>query len=293
MKSYTHKVPLHAIKTKEMGPSGFGMIDLHGSNGKAYDSSVPHRHTFFELIFFTEAQGNHEIDFNHFAIEKNSIHLVSPGQIHKLNLKKNKGYVLCFNEDFVSLKSKEQFTETFPFYNGSRSPVLPLKKEISSQLEDLVMHLRKEISAGVLGDVDICRSYLNIILLKLKSVFNENYKSKNPGARDSDNRVFQFKKLINENYLLHISVSYYAEKLNVSPNHLNALCKKSLGKTASHLIQERTLLESKRLLYATDMHIKEIAFYLRFEDVPYFNRFFKKQTDLTPLAYRNQFQNNR
>jgi len=287
MNSYTKQVPLHAIKTKEMGPSGFAIIDLHGNGGKAYDSSVPHRHTFFELLLFTQAQGKHEIDFNHYPVENNSVHFVSPGQIHRLSLKKNKGYVLCFTEDFVSLKSKGRFTETFPFYDGSMRPVISLKKELSSQLEDLVKALNAEINSG---DLDICRSYLNIILLKLKSAFNKKYDTSKNNLPDKNKKVIQFKKLINAHYLSHKSVSVYAEKLSISPNHLNALCKKQEGKTATQFIQERVLLESKRLLYATDMHIKEISFFLQFEDVPYFNRFFKKQTQLTPLAYRSLFQ---
>jgi AraC family transcriptional activator of pobA len=104
--------------------------------------------------------------------------------------------------------------------------------------------------------------------------------------------VIQFKKLINTNYLNHLSVSDYASSLNITPNHLNALCKKYEGRTAIQLIQERLLLESKRLLYATDMNIKEISYHLRFEDVPYFNRFFKKLTELTPIQYRECFQKN-
>ncbi|PBQ32279.1 hypothetical protein CNR22_11015 [Sphingobacteriaceae bacterium] len=289
MNSYTQKVPLHTIKTKEMGPSGFGIIDLFGSGGKVYDSSVPHRHTFYELLFFNEAQGKHEIDFDHFTVEKNSVHLVSPGQIHKLILKKNKGYVLCFNEDFVSLKSKEPFTEAFPFYNGSQPPIIILTKDLSAQIEELIKSLQAEMQANEQTDMDICRSYLNIILLKLKAVFNEKIKNLKQDSQVISNKVFQFKTLIDKHYFSHISVSEYAKKLNVSPNHLNAICKKYTGKTASLVIQERTLLEAKRLLYATDMHIKEISFYLHFEDLPYFNRFFKKHTGLSPLAYRSQF----
>jgi AraC-like DNA-binding protein len=290
MNSYTKQVPVHAIKTKEMGPSGFGIIDLFGTGGKAYDSSVPHRHTFFELLFFTQAQGKHEIDFNNFDVENNSVHLVSPGQIHKLSLKKNRGYVLCFTEDFISLKSKGRFTETFPFYELTASPVMALKKDLSAQLQELINSINKEIYAGDSYDLDICRSYLTIILLKLKSVFQEKYKNSKPALAEKNKKVEQFKKLIDAEYLSNKSVSSYAGKLTVSPNHLNALCKKQEGKTATQIIQERILLESKRLLYATDMHIKEISYYLQFEDVPYFNRFFKKQTRLTPLAYRSQFQ---
>jgi len=293
MNQYANQVPLHAIKTKEMGPLGFGIIDLFGSGGKAYDTEIPHRHTFFELLFFTQAQGNHEIDFNQYPVEANSVHFVSPGQIHKLSLKKNKGYVLCFTEDFVSLKTKGRFTETFPFYDGSGYPVLKLSKALSAQIEDLVESLYRELKSVKEDYIDICRSYLNIILLKLKSDFHVSLTESIQHSPDKKQKITRFKKLINENYLSHKTVSDYAEDLTITPNHLNALCKKQEGKTATQLIQERVLLESKRLLYATDMHIKEISFYLRFDDVPYFNRFFKKQTKLTPLEYRMQFQKKR
>lgn len=274
-----------------MGPLGFGLIDLLGNGGKAYDSTVPHRHTFFELLFFTQALGNHEVDFNHYPVENNSVHFVSPGQIHKLSLKKNKGYVLCFTEDFVSLKSKGRFSETFPFYDSSNYPVLKLNKEMAKQVDELILSLSSELKLNNTNSMDICRSYLNIILLKLKGYFYETNKENKQDITDKTEKVSLFKKLINENYLSHKNVSEYAEDLSVSPNHLNAMCKKQEGKTATQFIQERILLESKRLLYATEMNIKEISFYLNFDDVPYFNRFFKKQTQLTPIEYRRKAQN--
>lgn len=293
MSSFSKPVPVHAIKTKEMGPLGFGVIDLMGNGGKAYDSTVPHRHTFFELLLFTQAQGNHEIDFHHYTVENNSVHFVSPGQIHQLSLKKNKGYVVCFTEDFISLESKRRFAETFPFYEDSSCPVLRLDKDLATHISDLVEAMHSEMRTGAPGAADICRSYLNIVLLKLSTVFYESARTQKRDAVEKNQKVIQFKKLIEQHYLSHRSVSDYADELNISPNHLNALCKKQEGKTATQLIQERLLLESKRLLYATDMHIKEISFYLRFDDVPYFNRFFKKQTGFTPIAYKAQFQKNR
>ena len=289
MTSYSKQVPVHAIKTKEMDALGFGIINLLDNSGKVYDSAVPHRHTFFELLFFTKAQGNHEIDFGHYPVKPNSVHFVSPGQIHKLHLKKNNGYVVCFTEDFVSLKSKERLAESFPYYNNANYPVLHLNKQLSVELQELVKSIHQEHSKGGANSSDICRSYLNIILLKLKICFDETYESGKKDGSDKHQKVTQFKRLINEDYLSHKTVSDYAEDLFVSPNYLNALCKKQEGKTATQLIQERILLEAKRLLYATDMHIKEISYYLKFDDVPYFNRFFKKQTKVTPNEYRNQF----
>jgi AraC family transcriptional regulator, transcriptional activator of pobA len=289
----TKPIPLHGIETKEIGRSGFGIINLIGDAGKNYDSSVPHRHAFFELLVFKQAKGTHEIDFNNHPIENNTVHFVSPGQIHKLTLKKKQGYVLCFTEDFVSLKSKGRFIESFPFYDNLNHPILKLSKELSVQLNELIVAIKSELQTSNADNMEICRAYLDIILLKLKSCFQKVTNDFRPGTTAKHQKIEQYKKLINENYLLHKTVSNYADKLSLTPNHLNALCKKQEGKTAIQFIHERLLLESKRLLYATDMQIKEISFYLNFEDVPYFNRFFKRHVGIKPLEYRMSSQKNR
>jgi AraC family transcriptional activator of pobA len=291
MNKFTEDVPIHRIKTKEMQPFGFDVINVSAKDGRAYDSSILHRHTFFELFLFTGGKGLHEVDFQYFETEPFSAHFVSPGQIHNLHIKSAKGYVVCFNEDFVSLDAEEDFVEKFPFYEGSTPPVLKLSKELATEIEGLILAVSKELHTNP-NNTELFRSYLNIILIKLRDRFNADRKIPGPSLAGKKKKVIQFKKLINTNYLNHLSVSDYASSLNITPNHLNALCKKYEGRTAIQLIQERLLLESKRLLYATDMNIKEISYHLRFEDVPYFNRFFKKLTELTPIQYRECFQKN-
>ena len=70
-------------------------------------------------------------------------------------------------------------------------------------------------------------------------------------------------------------------------DNLGEVIKQQSGKTAIELIHERLMLEAKRMLFHTESSIKEIAFELGFEDASYFNRFFKRLGEQTPLAYRN------
>jgi len=58
------------------------------------------------------------------------------------------------------------------------------------------------------------------------------------------------------------------------------------GKPAIKHIHERQLLEAKRLLFHANNSLKEIAFDLGFSDASYFNRFFKRETGVTPAEYR-------
>ncbi|MBA4058786.1 MAG: AraC family transcriptional regulator, partial [Marivirga sp.] len=78
----------------------------------------------------------------------------------------------------------------------------------------------------------------------------------------------------------------YAERLSVHVNHLNKVLKENTGKTTTDLITNRIIQESKILLKQTDWNISEIAYSLGFEEVAHFSNFFKKQTALTPLAFR-------
>jgi len=95
-----------------------------------------------------------------------------------------------------------------------------------------------------------------------------------------------FKKLIEDNFTKLKLPKEYAELLYVTPNHLNALCNDVLGISAGELIRNRVVLEAKRLLVNFSLNITEISYRLNFADNSYFTKFFKKQTGLTPEAFR-------
>ena len=78
----------------------------------------------------------------------------------------------------------------------------------------------------------------------------------------------------------------YASLLNVSAGHLSELVKEQSGRPAINHIHERLVLEARRLLFHTQHSLKEIAFDLGFTDASYFNRFFKRETNVTPAEYR-------
>src|SRR5690606_36441371 len=95
-----------------------------------------------------------------------------------------------------------------------------------------------------------------------------------------------FQELIEKHYLRERSPSFYASELNLSSSALSKNIKKQIGKTPTQLIQERVILESKKLLHLTHKSIKEIAVELHFDDEYYFSRYFKKNVGLSPMHYR-------
>lgn len=280
-------IPIHHLAAKTLGGFDFEIVPL--SEEYDYESDVPHRHNFYELILFTEGGGKHEIDFKEYAVFKNSVHLISPTQVHKLSLVGAQGFVLCFKEEFVPIYASQTFNEFYRFYDFTRfSPILKLDANFFCELMDVVNSMRASFDLNSAVKRDLLASYLTILLLKIKDYFFEHKMAEENSIAGSNQKIHDFKKLIDVNYVEHLSVNEYAERLNISSNYLNALCKKETGKTAIGLIHERLILEAKRLLYSTQLTVKEISHLLHFDSDAYFVRFFKKNVNQTPLDYRHK-----
>ena len=96
-----------------------------------------------------------------------------------------------------------------------------------------------------------------------------------------------FRRMLAENYKLGHSISYYARRLNVSEAYLSRAVRKVSGKTINHYITTTLLAKSKHEWIFRDLTIKELAEDLGFSDQSAFGKFFKKQSGLSPLMFRN------
>ncbi len=94
--------------------------------------------------------------------------------------------------------------------------------------------------------------------------------------------------MLETDYKTQKQVSYYAKKMIVTEKRLNQATSKTLGKSPKELINDRVLLEAKRILVNTNKSIKEIAYYLGFEEPTNFIKNFKKNVLITPTEFREQ-----
>ena len=85
---------------------------------------------------------------------------------------------------------------------------------------------------------------------------------------------------------LELVAQYGATERNV-PNHLSSVIRQQSGQTVMQWLNARTLLQAKVLLKHSDQPICDIAFQLHFTEVTLFSRFFRRETGMTPIAYRN------
>ena len=84
------------------------------------------------------------------------------------------------------------------------------------------------------------------------------------------------------------NISFYAEKLDITPNRLSTVIKQYSGLTIMQWINQNTVLQARAMLDYTDYPVFEIAQILGFESSAFFVCFFKRETGMTPTAYRKK-----
>lgn len=252
---------------------------------------LPHRHSFYHLVLFTEGTGYHTIDFRLFTVRPGQIYFMAPGQVHSWDFEgRVDGYVINFSANFFRyFLQKADYVDQFSFFSGS--------------VDDCVLDLPAEPYAAIKGvfekiiaECDVQRPFaadmVRLLMLEMFILAGRLTKDGHTQGEMSYNQTLlrSFQRLTDEHFTRLRLPKDYAELLYITPNHLNALCNDVLGISAGEVIRRRIALEAKRLLVSFDLSIGEIAAKLNFQDNSNFSKFFKKQEGITPEEFRKNIK---
>ncbi|WP_299755990.1 helix-turn-helix domain-containing protein [uncultured Pontibacter sp.] len=279
--------PVYCIEEFQQGAASrdnvFFMTRLETLVQRFENIDKPHSHTFYLVMMVTGGSGTHTIDFVTHQIEPPQLFFLTPGQVHSWNLSADITGISVFFEANFFLQHHPQRLYQYPFFHSQQhKPLLSLPKD--KFWTDLMGCMYREYDAQLPHRNEVLLSFLHILLENAARLYrSEAFQGKAPGALA---KVNEFELQLNTHFLHKREVKDYADMLHITPNHLNVLCKTTVGKTASQLIHDRVMVEAQRLLLHSTMSIKEIAYKLHFDDNSYFSRFFKKHSGKTPEQFR-------
>ncbi|MFA7353823.1 MAG: AraC family transcriptional regulator [Sulfurimonadaceae bacterium] len=235
-----------------------------------------HRHNFYEIVYITEGSVKFTIDFKVYNLEKNTVYLIKPGQIHQW-IKDDfnnecKGYIFHFVKDFFIY---DEMINTL--FDNTSTPIIKVNNDSKRNINSLISMIKLERDIHNKLTIHLFSSIIEYLLRSKQSKENLSFK---------DNRIYELIKLIEENFKDEKSASFYAKHFELTTKRLNELTKIHIGKTLSSLIIDRNIIEIKRSLIYSKSSIKNIAEELCFRDVAYFSSFFKHHTSFSPLEFR-------
>ncbi|MET3036826.1 helix-turn-helix domain-containing protein [Chryseobacterium sp. NRRL B-14859] len=243
---------------------------------------------FFTIFLFEKAEGTHTIDHTEYPLEEFQMHLVFPGQIHKWEYENSsKVYQFIVSREILNTFGSYLM---FPFSFYKKHPCFGLSAEIFYRLlyefQSIYDELRKNenIWEIVLSRIRIITLMISKEACRLFFIDDENAATK---------RLAHFIKLVMLYFRTEKNVKFYADKMMLSPNYLNIICKKYFDKTASSIINNELILEIKMLLVNSNKPIKEIAFDLGFKDLSSFSSFFSNNTGMSPRDFLMKYNKNK
>lgn len=245
-----------------------------------------HLHHFYELIWVEAGECVQVIDYREYRMQAGSLFFISPGQVHSFEGWQGlRGGSIFFTADFFLLHQADPdklFELTF-LDNFFAQPYLQPDPETWAEILQTIDLLAREkarpdASAGIL------QSLLHVLLSQVQRSV-----ARSQPARQSRRLLLLVKRylaLIEQHYASEMGVSAYAAQLCVTQHHLNHAVQQIAGRSASHLIRARRMLEAKRWLSFSDRSVTEIAAALGYYDSSFFAKQFKAEVGRSPLAFR-------
>ncbi len=239
------------------------------------------------ILWNTEGETVLLIDKVEYRLKKDQLIFLT--EFHNVEIKKiDMLRMVRFNRPFYCIKDhdNEIGCKGVLFYGASKVPIVNIPDDELEKFELLWKMFKIEMQSRDKLQIEMLQMMLKrfiILCTRLRKEQGEVQLDK-----ETHDVVREFNFLVEMHFKTKHSVAEYADLLNKSPKTLSNSFSKQNQKSPLQIIQERILLEARRLLAYSEMAVKEIAYEIGFDSVQTFSRFFKNKEGISPLEYRKR-----
>lgn len=277
MKSYPFKASL---------PFEFEVKDLSQMNRKASSiTGIPHRANFYQIIWINSGETTQMVDFTPANLSAGQLLFIGKNQVISFDVESEySGEIILFTDAFfIRNEFDNRFINHIGLFNSFtvNTPI---------QTNSKIDSIRELINNEYISDNDTYSPDIIHHLLSSLLIYSERAKdnTENPVRCPDYETAMQFSEQVELNYKTMRKVNDYVEYMGISSKVLYKALKSTIGKNPKQFIDERILLEAKRLLVYSDISIKEISFDLGFDEPTNFSKFFREQMGLSPVDFKKQ-----
>jgi AraC-like DNA-binding protein len=273
------------FRSSEATPPGVQVLSfdalLDRARGHQINPSAPLRPSFHHLVAMRGGWLDCSVDFTDHRLVEGDLIWVKPGQILQFGpqLETSQGIVVLFAPGFL-----DDATASAAHADRPDRSLAPVRSPALLSLTEMLgaeYHNPNGLPAAI--HIAIVRHVLSILLLRIG---NHAHRSSEP--RDA---AFEaFRQAVEDGFAQAHQVEDYAHQLGYSVRTLTRASRVATGHGAKRVIQDRVLLEAKRLLVHSDFTSTAIAAHIGMPDPITFGKFFRRHTGETPGAFRDRIR---
>lgn len=269
------------------------MIIIDNSNVTDTLNTSPIKSEWFVALLCIEGESTIYINNEMYSIHKNDFLLCHPQTIfeHKIT---NLDFKYCgffLSPEYVkqiSLISSNSWNAILFIENN---PIIALDEKESSLFLQYYNLIRSKFETESQHHLKhLIDMLLQAFIYEFHDSMEKRIKIDPPQYNSADNLFISFLDILVNSYPKQRSVSYYAEKLFVTPKYLSAICKEISGETASDLITRYVKKDIENLLKQPNKTIKEIVNELDFANLSFFGKYVKRIFGVSPKEYRENIK---
>ena len=237
------------------------------------------------ILWFESDLNELIIDGKQQTFAKNQIVFLT--EFHKVTVKNIESIrFLRFNRQFYCIldHNEELGCKGILFFGASQLPIIHIPDEEIEKFKTLWKMFTIEMQSNDNLQIDMLQMMLKRYLILCTRLYKS--KAHYPNEKSNSNIIREYNFLVEQHFKTKHSVAEYSELLNKSSKTISNIFSKIGSKTPLQYIQERKMLEARRLLRRSNMQIQEIAYEIGYDDIQAFSRFFKKQEGISPSEFK-------
>jgi AraC-like DNA-binding protein len=280
------EVPYRVSAGSPPGAEVLSLVDLVArATGHGVDPYAPLRPAFHHLIAVRSGALHCSVDFSDHALARGNWLWVRRGQIlqFRSDLTAAQGTVVLFQPGFLSAATVETARVDQPSQGRLLSPADEDEQVLQRVLELLESEYQRLADRPLEVHIEVVRHLLAVLLLRLAHL-----PAPREAAQAGTEAFRRFQQAVEDGFTRTHRVEHYARQLGYSVRTLTRATQTAVGCGAKHFIDDRVLLEAKRLLVHTDLSGAAVANRLGFPEATVFTKFFSRRAGETPAAFRTR-----
>lgn len=244
----------------------------------------------FAVMFCVNGKAEAQINLKKYTLKSGTMALHVPENIIQINSCENLiVYSFIISSEFIQ-KIHLETKDLINLYMAAKTaPVLELEYSDIHILEKYYYLMESILQSEATHKSNMTIGVTTSFLYKIYDILTKKLKENEYTRKIPERCEIVFEDFIKEVNIFKgtkHSLSFFAERLNLTPNYLSSRVKEYSGRNATEWIEDSVILEAKTMLKHTDLTIQEIAYKLNFPTQTFFGKYFKRLTGISPKQYR-------